>query len=315
MAPFVDLTGKRFGRLKVLHKTDKRSSSGSVIWQCQCVCYQRPLVSTAALRSGQMSCGCLRDEVAADMMTTHGMSYTRTYSSWEHMIQRCYNPNHDSYKDYGGRGTTACERWRNSFEEFHADMGDCPEGMTLDRYPIRDGNYEKGNCRWATPQQQIINTDRVQNAVGVRQTKNGRIQARIERHKRQITLGAYDTEEVAIAVRRKVKEWLDAADAIIAVNLLALPAVAGPLPYRTRTPAAASTMTAAQPCPRSFTTQSIQDVSHLVVVSNRGRFSRRSGALQMRIISVLRGWARRTLAIIFPNPIFSVPSLARGRKR
>jgi hypothetical protein len=236
-----------------------------------------------------------------EMATTHGMSHTQTYSSWEHMIQRCYNPNDSSYEDYGGRGITACDRWRNSFQEFYADMGDCPDGLTLDRYPNRDGNYEKDNCRWATPQQQIINTDRVQNAVGARQTKNGRFQARIERNKQQIALGAYDTEEVAIAVRRQVKERVDA---IIAVTQLAVPAVAGPLPNRTMTPAAASTMTAARPCPRSFTTQSIRDVSHLVVVSDHGRFSRRSRALQMRILSLAGGWSRRRLAFIFPKSIW-----------
>jgi hypothetical protein len=238
-------------------------------------------------------------------INTHGMSYTRTYSSWEHMIQRCCNPNNDSYEDYGGRGITACERWRK-FEEFHADMGDCPDGMTLDRYPNRDGNYEKDNCRWATPQQQIINTDRVQNAVGVRETKNGRFQARIERYKQQITLGAYDTEELAVAVRRKVKEQLDAADAIIAVKLLALPPVAGSVPDRAKTPSAASTITTVELRASSFTSQSVCDV---VVVSNHDR---RSRALQMRIISVLGGWSRRTMAIIFSNSIFSDGAITAG---
>jgi hypothetical protein len=171
--------------------------------------------------------------------------------------------------------------------------------MTLDRYPNRDGNYEKDNCRWATPQRQIINTDRVQNAVGVRETKNGRFQARIERYKQQITLGAYETEELAIGVRRKVKEQLDAADAIMAVTLRSLPAVAGSVPDRTKTPSAASTMTAVELRASSFTAQSVRDV---VVVSNHGR---RSRALQMRIISVLGGWSRRTVAIIFRNSIFS----------
>jgi hypothetical protein len=227
--------------------------------------------------------------------------------------QLCFNPNNDSYEDYGGRGITACERWRK-FEEFHADMGDCPDGMTLDRYPNRDGNYEKDNCRWATPQQQIINTDRVQNAVGVRQTKNGRFQARIVRHEQEITLGAYDTEEVAIAVRREVKERLDAADAIIDVSIevtqLAVPAVAGPPPDRTMTPAAASAMTAAQPCRRSFTTQSVRDVSYLVVISDHGRFSRRSRALQIRTISALGGSSRRTMRFICPKSIWPTRALA-----
>jgi hypothetical protein len=124
MPAFIDLTGRRFGRLRVLGSSGRRNSQGTVIWRCLCDCGAEHLVNGHLLRNGSVaSCGCLRNEVAADMMTTHGMAYTRTYSSWEHMIQRCFNPNNDSYEDYGGRGITACERWRK-FEEFHADMGD-----------------------------------------------------------------------------------------------------------------------------------------------------------------------------------------------
>jgi hypothetical protein len=72
------------------------------------------------------------------------------------MKQRCNDPKHRYFKNYGGRGIKICERW-NSFENFLADMGERPEGMTLDRYPDNDGNYEMGNCRWATPKQQANN--------------------------------------------------------------------------------------------------------------------------------------------------------------
>jgi hypothetical protein len=76
------------------------------------------------------------------------------------MLSRCDDPSQDSYKYYGGRGITICERWR-VFENFLADLGVRPEGMTLDRYPNRDGNYEPGNCRWATHREQRINQDRM----------------------------------------------------------------------------------------------------------------------------------------------------------
>lgn len=87
---------------------------------------------------------------------THGMSGTPTWKSWDSMIQRCTNENSPDYPRYGGAGITICERWMK-FENFYADMGKRPEGMTLDRFPDKKGNYEPGNCRWATPAEQQRN--------------------------------------------------------------------------------------------------------------------------------------------------------------
>lgn len=93
---------------------------------------------------------------------THGhgsqRNRSKTYNSWAGMIQRGFNPNSKRFKDYGGRGISVCNRWRNSFAAFLADMGERPDGTTLDRYPNKDGNYEPGNCRWATPKEQQNNT-------------------------------------------------------------------------------------------------------------------------------------------------------------
>jgi hypothetical protein len=82
-------------------------------------------------------------------------SHSATYNSWQSMTQRCTNPSHKNFDGYGGRGIGICERW-GSFELFLADMGDRPEGMTLDRLDV-NGNYEAGNCQWSTPSEQSAN--------------------------------------------------------------------------------------------------------------------------------------------------------------
>lgn len=94
-------------------------------------------------------------------MNKHGHSLksgsSPTYNSWRSMKTRCLNPNHSSYRDYGGKGIRVCDRWL-VFANFLEDMGERPEGMTLDRWPDGKGNYEPGNCRWATlSQQQDVN--------------------------------------------------------------------------------------------------------------------------------------------------------------
>ncbi len=87
--------------------------------------------------------------------TTHGMKHSKIYSVWCGMKTRCLNPNALSYKHYGGRGVLICNEWLD-FENFYDDMGECPEGHTLDRID-NNGNYELNNCRWATKEQQDSN--------------------------------------------------------------------------------------------------------------------------------------------------------------
>lgn len=87
----------------------------------------------------------------------HGMSGTTEYKAWQGMIRRCYEKSNDSYKWYGARGIVVCDRWRNSFEAFYADMGNKPKAtMSLDRIDS-NGNYEPSNCRWATATVQAAN--------------------------------------------------------------------------------------------------------------------------------------------------------------
>ncbi len=93
----------------------------------------------------------------AVMRERHGMRSTPTYGSWLKMRQRCYDPKNNRYAYYGGRGVTVHPAWRDSFSAFFADVGERPPGTSLDRFPNKDGNYEPGNVRWATPEQQARN--------------------------------------------------------------------------------------------------------------------------------------------------------------
>jgi hypothetical protein len=145
-----DITGQVFGKVTVI-KPDFESGD-SRMWICKCQCGIDKSISRDALKSGAtVSCGC----VGRTSNLKHGMHTSRTYTSWSKMKSRCLNPNDDNYYLYGGRGIFICEKWL-SFEGFLADMGERPEGMTLDRIDS-DKEYSLENCRWSTPLEQTLN--------------------------------------------------------------------------------------------------------------------------------------------------------------
>lgn len=149
------LEGLFFGSLKVIERTEKRYRR-EIVWSCLCECGNRTEASTGSLKSGNVkSCGCHRD---SRWSITHGMSGTPTYVSWYSMKTRCTNKKASSWDWYGGIGINYCERWEK-FENFLEDMGERPEGTSIDRIDPKKGYY-KENCRWADPFVQARNQSR-----------------------------------------------------------------------------------------------------------------------------------------------------------
>jgi hypothetical protein len=150
------ISGELFGRWAVLEKT--KILSRTAYHECRCDCGNIKFVSVYKLRSSQSkSCGCLQAEITSKRSLAHGFSRTRTrvYRIWCCMITRCINPNASNYGRYGGRGIKVSEQWRK-FENFLRDMGEPPEGFSIDRLN-NNGNYCRENCAWRSPLDQAKN--------------------------------------------------------------------------------------------------------------------------------------------------------------
>ena len=198
MGKLIDRTGEVFGKLVVLSRgEDYLSNKGKpyVTWNCACECGNVTNVIVGNLRSGKVnSCGC--EQRLANYK--HGMYASAEYSTWEGVIQRCTNPKNEAYKNYGGRSITICESWK-TFENFYKDMGDKPEGFTLERKDNSKG-YCAENCVWATRSDQNRNKRPYSNTgiKGIHLNKNsGKYEIYCSGEKGKIHLGTADNLEDA----------------------------------------------------------------------------------------------------------------------
>lgn len=158
MGAFIPLMGKTFGYLTVVSR-EENGPRNRARWNCICSCGNATTVESCRLVGGYTkSCGCYARELArkGDSRRTHGLSQTNEYNAWTQIKRRCLNSRSKDYAKYGGRGISICEKWL-SYEGFLADMGKRPTAKhSIDRID-NDGNYEPGNCRWATYTEQNRN--------------------------------------------------------------------------------------------------------------------------------------------------------------
>lgn len=165
MAHIKNKIGMRFGRLVVVARGEDHihNCEKIICWVCKCDCGNYITVMTNNLRGEKhtRSCGCLSDESRrskSNKYVKHGLFNTKIYHAWNAMKQRCFCETNRNYKDYGGRGITVCDDWRDDFNAFYewAMENGYADDLTLDRIDV-NGNYEPDNCRWVTQKKQANN--------------------------------------------------------------------------------------------------------------------------------------------------------------
>lgn len=208
---FKDLTGNIYGRLTVIKQEGwKLQTNGKrrPTWLCKCECGNEKVICGNLGRSTN-SCGCLHSEKAAERVYKHGYQDEPIYQSFNMMKQRCVNPKNPAYVNYGARGITVCDRWLEpdgkGFLNFLEDMGERPEGTSLDRVN-NDKGYSKENCRWVgrgtqgfNQRKSSLNTSGKTGVHLIKKTKTWK--ASIGFQGKEITLGYSKDLDVAIALR------------------------------------------------------------------------------------------------------------------
>lgn len=154
--PAMDWTGYEYSYLRIIGPGETLTGDARKKWRALCLaCGSIHEIDPRDLRKKEKtgrgaSCGCLTRQFISEARTTHGMSKHPAYAVWHSMIQRCTEPTHQSWRNYGGRGITVCDRWLHSFENFWSDMGPTYQrGLDLDRRDNSQG-YSPENCRWVT---------------------------------------------------------------------------------------------------------------------------------------------------------------------
>lgn len=154
----LNLINQKFNRLTVLERSN--NSGKKVMWKCRCECGNITFVSTSNLRCNKAkSCGCLKLEEFSKRFVKHNQRNTKLYEIWKSIKNRCLNPKSLAYKNYGGRGITICQKWKDDFMEFYtwSMQNGYNENLSIDRIN-NDGNYEPSNCRWVDRKTQANNT-------------------------------------------------------------------------------------------------------------------------------------------------------------
>lgn len=165
MGKFVNLSGKVFGRLTVISRLPSKNKK--TIWYCECSCGNSKLATYGELVSkNTTSCGCYKKDKRSSLNTTHGMSKTKFYQTWLNIKKRCDDANCEFYQNYGGRGISYCDEWRD-FNLFYTDMFcSYEDGLSIERLDV-NGDYCKENCCWIDKRLQARNrTKPVNNSSG-----------------------------------------------------------------------------------------------------------------------------------------------------